>query len=127
MDLAKALKLLKNIANLLATQFKKADSVVGNKEMKEAVKGTMAVSALLAKHFQDGVQVLDFVAMWKQWGSDPALQAAVKAAYEDANKIPAEYQDLDLGEGLELGAEALDGVPALLYALKKPAPPDQAA
>jgi len=127
MALAKVLGLVKGTLLLLAPQLKSDASVAGNKELKEGVRGTLLVSALLARHFQDGVQVLDFPKMWKQWGDDPSLQAAVKAAYEDADKIPAEAKDLDLGESLEVVAEVADGVPALVAALTPGVEPASAA
>lgn len=82
---------------------------VGIVQTKEALValGAMAVVARLA--WRDcGGDVAKFApAFAVQLMANPAALAAVKAGYEDAKNIPAEFRDLDPFEGLELGEKAL--------------------
>lgn len=92
---------------------------IGIKETKEAVGGALALAGIIASHLKDGAQWSDVASIVGQALSDEDI----KAALENAGKIPSEVGDLKGEEWGELIAAAMPGVIALIEALvSKPKP-----
>lgn len=89
------------------------------KETKEFMIGINEISLLLVQRFSDGMQLDDATAIWDKIRNDPDFRAKVEAAYDNYQLIPKELGDLDMAEGMELGATQLQYVPKFLTALKK--------
>lgn len=115
----KIFALLVQVLSFLAPSLKSADSTVDVKETKEMVIGVNEVTLVLMGGFKDGVQFGDFPAFWAHYQNDAKFEAALKAAWDNYQAIPAEIKDIDVGEGLELAAVQLEYVPKMLDALKK--------
>lgn len=122
MGLNQVMIMLKSVLMMMAPQLKKADSVEGVKEIKEALDGSLALGVVLAERLKDGVGIDDLSALWTRWGEDQELRDKLKAAVDGYEKISAEAKDLDLGEGLELASVMVDYVPKYVDALKKEDP-----
>ena len=90
---------------------------VGIKESKELVLGVLKVALVLVEQFKDGVQTSDFAVLFAKLAADEK----VREAFKDLDKLPAEFKDLDLQEGFELGSEVVKFVPQILEAFKKKA------
>lgn len=90
----------------------------GVKETKEALVGLLALALVLAKHFKDGVQGKDFVAIYADVQSSPELKAKLEAAYEGYNLIDDELKDVSLAEAFELLQAATPEVLKLIEELR---------
>ncbi len=90
----------------------------GNKETKEALIGVIALSALLAKKFKDGVQFKDFTEMYSEIKDDPEFVAKMKEAYEGIGAVPDEVRDFDLEETFDLLIDILPEIKNLVGAFK---------
>lgn len=119
MELSKILDLVKSMITVLAPQLKKATSVEGNKELREAVKGLLKVAGFLGKRFKDGVQFGDFAAFYAALTTDEEFKKTLNEAWDGYSKISGEVKDLDAGEGLEVVGDIVEEVPVLLEAFKK--------
>ncbi len=119
MDLTKILALVKSMIVVLAPQLKKATSVEGVKELREAVRGLLKVAAFLGARFKDGVQFGDFAAFYANLTQDGEFKTVMNEAWDGYQKIGAEVKDIDAGEGLEVVGDIVDEVPNLLEAFKK--------
>ena len=91
----------------------------GIKETKELAVALIAIAALLAVHFKDGVQVKDAQAIFLQLQMDPELKAKVEAAYKDIEKVKSEVKEVSVLETLEVIQAALPEVHKLIQAIKK--------
>ena len=89
------------------------------KNTKEALVAFLDLLPVLIAKFHDGLQVQDFVELAAKISADEELKAKLLAAYNDAEKIPAEVGDLDIAETLEIVSLVVTKVPAILAALKK--------
>ena len=92
---------------------------MGNKELVEALKGVLALSAVLAVALKDGVQVSDVAEVVAKLSSEP-VKSKLAAALEGIEKVPAEVKDLDVAESLQLIVEVYPDLKAVIDALKKP-------
>lgn len=90
------------------------------KESKEAVVGALKLGAFLYGKFKDGVQGADFLAILAKFENDPEFKQAIMDAYNDAEKIPAEFGAIDLAGGLELTAAVMKELPAVLNSMSMP-------
>lgn len=90
--------------------------MVGIKETREALIGVNELTYLLVKHFKDGIQLTDFMKMWKELGSDPELIVKFKIAIEGWQSIPAEIADLDILESADLAETQMKFVKKLFSA-----------
>lgn len=90
----------------------------GINETKEALVGLLKLAAILGHSFKDGVQVADFAVIMAKL-QEPAVKEALEKAYEDVEKVPAEMQDISVGEALDLIMVVLPEIKNLLEALKK--------
>ena len=88
------------------------------KETKEALKGLIKLAALLAVEFKDGVQAADVAPILAKM-QDPAIQEALKAAYNDIDKVPSELKEASVAEYLDLVASIIPEVVDLIKAIKK--------
>lgn len=89
------------------------------KETKEALKGMLKLAAILGAHLKDGAQVQDLMAVIAEIKSKPEVEAELKAAMADIQKVGEEMKDLQASEVLELVQVLIAEGPALLAALKK--------
>lgn len=91
----------------------------GVKETKELVVGFLAISALLAKQFKDGVDVADFAQIMAQVAANDELKQKIEAAYKDIELVKSEVADFSVAEGFELVSAALPELMNLIEAVKK--------
>lgn len=119
MSFEKVMLLLVGVLTMIIPQLKKADSVVGVKETSEALRGVNEISLFLVQRFKDGLGFDDATAMWEKLKDDEAFKLKVKQGYEGYKLIPAEFKDLDAGEGLELASVQLEYVPKFVNEFKK--------
>lgn len=89
------------------------------KETKELVVGLLALSAILAEVFKDGVQVADIGAVLAKIQASPELSAKLVAAYQDIELVKAETQEVSAAEVFEIVAAALPELQNLIAAVKK--------
>lgn len=91
----------------------------GIKETKEVIVGSMKLGVVLYKAFADGVQATDIATVVAKIQGDATLQAELIAAYNDANKVPAEIKDLTAAETVELVVETAKTALVVIAELKK--------
>lgn len=89
------------------------------KETKELAVGLVAIAALLASTFKDGVQVADIGAILAKIEADEALKAKLVAAYADIELVKEETKEVTPAEVLEVVAALVPEIQALLVAIKK--------
>lgn len=89
------------------------------KETKELAVGLVAIAAVLAESFKDGVQVADIGAILAKIGSDEVLKAKLVAAYQDIELVKTETKDVSTVEVLEVVGALLPEIEKLLLAIKK--------
>lgn len=119
MELSRILGLVKSMIMVLAPQLKKADSTMGNKDLREALKGVVRIAIFLGKRFSDGVQFSDFAAFYSALTTDAEFKQVLNDAWDGYNNISGEVKDMDAGEALEVVGDLVDEVPALIDAFKK--------
>lgn len=90
----------------------------GNKELKEALVGFIALASEIAKVSKDGVQVADAAVLFAKL-QEPLVMEKLKLAYEGIEKVPSEAKDLDVGEVLELVGAVIPEILKLVEAIKK--------
>jgi hypothetical protein len=110
--------LLVTIMTMLAAYFKKATSIVGISETKEAVVAINEIGLFCASKFKDGVQVTDFVSFYAELTTNEDFKAKIKAGYDNAKAIPSEIKDIDGGEALELASVQVGYVEKYIAAFK---------
>lgn len=89
------------------------------KNTKELVVGFIAMAALMAESFKDGIQAADALAIWAKIQSNPALMEKLMAAYTDVDQISTEVKEVSAEEVLEVIVAALPEIRNLMLALKK--------
>lgn len=107
------------VVTLLLPRLKKPNPSHGIEETKQAVIAVNEVALLLVKNFRDGVQGVDFTAMYDQIVKDPEFTAKMLKAYQDYQQIPEEIADIDVGEGLELVKIQTEYLPKYLEQFQK--------
>jgi hypothetical protein len=90
----------------------------GNKELKEALVGFIALASEIAKVSKDGVQIADATVLFAKL-QEPAIAEKLKAAYEGIEKVPSEAKDLEIMEVFELVSAIMPELLGLVSALKK--------
>jgi len=88
------------------------------KNTKEAVVGFIAIAALLAHAFKDGVQAADAMGIWMKVQSNPELMMKLTAAYSEIDQIGSELSDISVEEVLEVVAAAIPEIRNLIAAVK---------
>lgn len=88
------------------------------KETKELVVGLLAISALLAKEFKDGVQVADFADIIAKVSANEELKAKIVGAYSGVEKVPSEVKDATVAEVIEILSAALPELLKIIEAVK---------
>lgn len=93
--------------------------MAGTKELEEIIDFALGdVAPLVVSTLKDGVQFSDGLAFYEAVTKNEAFKAHMIAAWENKSLALAEVQDLDLGEGINLGMRAASHVPKILAALK---------
>lgn len=88
------------------------------KELKEALKGMLKLTAVLAHEFKDGVQVADIAPILAKLQEEP-LKSELIAAYNDIDKVPSEVKELTAIDVLALMAEITPELLGVLKAIQK--------
>jgi hypothetical protein len=91
---------------------------MGIQETKELLVAVDEVALQLVKGFKKGGAFGTFGEFFNALQNDPAFKAALEAAWDKHNQIPAELADLSMMEMLELGGLELSYVPKFIDALK---------
>jgi len=91
---------------------------VGIKETKEALVGINELGLFFVERFKDGRQMGDFIAFWEKLKNDEEFFQIVQEAYRGIHLVPAEADNLDLKEGLELVTLQLSYIPKFIEALR---------
>lgn len=89
------------------------------KETKELAVGFVALAALLAGSFKDGVQVADLATIFAKIESDPVLKEKLLAAYANIELVKEEVKEVSVGEVLEVAGALLPEIKLLLESIKK--------
>lgn len=89
------------------------------KNTKELAVGFIALSAVLAESFKDGVQMADLAQIFAKIQAEPELQAKLVAAYADIELVKEELKDVSAVEVVEVVSAALPEIMKLLQAIKK--------
>lgn len=79
-------------------------------ETKELALGAIALGFHLAKLMKDGFQMADLGAFLDKLKVDAEFAAKLEAAYKGVEHVPAEMQDLDVKEALDLGYAVIPAV-----------------
>ncbi len=116
----KVIEILKKMAGMTIPLLKKADSVVGNKESKEALIATNEIALFLAERLKDGIGFDDAAAVWDKLRNDEDFKAKLQAGYDKIKEVSNEMKDIDLGEGIELGMVQIEFIPKFMEVFKKP-------
>lgn len=87
----------------------------GVKEAKELLNGVGVLVVMLLEQFKDGFQVEDLPVLLGKI----AMNAELKEALSGVQNLPGEFKDLDINEGIELGAEVFKIVQKIFVVLKK--------
>lgn len=101
---------------LLAASLKKSDSVHGIKETAELLRAMLRLASYLVLKFKDGVQWSDVTDFLEKMKTDEEFKKVFADALDKADQMPAEIKDIDVGEGIELGAIAVEEVPYFIEA-----------
>ena len=88
------------------------------KEGVEALKGLLALTAVLAEHFKDGVQATDLAPVLAKLQSEP-LKTMLVEAYNGADKVPQELQNVETMDILMILPQIVPDLIKLMEALKK--------
>ncbi len=121
MTLEKIINIIRGMLAFLIPQLKNPNSIVGVKETIEAMIAANAITLFLISRFKDGVDFDDAYAIIKKLATDddPAFRQVIKDGYENYALIPAEFKDIDAGEGLELVDVQLNEIPKFVEMFKK--------
>lgn len=99
------------IITMVASQFKKENSVKSVKEIIEFVKMINVLTIYLAKRFIDGVQLEDFTIFMDTLMNDDEFKGIMKDGYDNASEMKAEAKDADVGEWLEVAKVQVEFIP----------------
>jgi hypothetical protein len=91
----------------------------GVKETKELAIGFIALAAVMAESFKDGVQVQDFASIWAKIEGDAVLKAKIVEAYNAVDLVKEEIKEVSVAEMLEVVGAALPEIQKLMLAIKK--------
>ena len=91
----------------------------GIKETTEVIIAANLLTCFLIERLKDGVQMNDFSAAYEKLILDEGFKNAMRDAYKDIEKVPAEMGDLDGIEMVELSSLQINMIPKLLSAIKK--------
>lgn len=72
------------------------------KELTEFIDGILEASLLMTKHFKDGAQMHDAIAIFADLQSDQALREKLVEAAKGMSKIPTEIKELGFSDSLDL-------------------------
>lgn len=92
---------------------------MNNKEAKEALVGFIAVAALLAEEFKDGVQASDVADILLKIQGNEELKKKLVEAYNGIDKVPSELSQMGLAEVLDLLSGSIPELFKLISAIKK--------
>jgi hypothetical protein len=106
---------------ILIPRLKKANSVTGVQETKEAIIAFNEIALFLASQLKDGVGLDDASALYNKILKDHDFKAKLLLAYDKYNLIPGEIKDIDAGEGLELVQVQIEYVSKYINAFNAPA------
>ena len=87
------------------------------KELSELIECISLMGIFVAKTLKEGISVDEEIFTALQ--NDPEFRAALQKASDGINNIPAEIQDLDFEESINLGALGLHFISDLLKVLKE--------
>lgn len=90
-----------------------------SKELREALKGLLALMALLAADLKDGAQLADAASIMDKIKSNPELQAKLVEAYKGINEVPQELKEIKALDILAIIQDVSTEFMTLLHALKK--------
>lgn len=90
----------------------------GIKETKESLVGMLALTQVLAKHFKDGVQTKDFLAIYSDIINDEELKQKLQDAFEGYKLIDDELKSITLSEGVELLVAVVPEIEKLIEELR---------
>lgn len=102
-----------------AKEMKMSEEQKGIKETKEVLEATKLISLFIIAKVKDGVQIQDGIDFATALFLNPEFKDKINAAADKINEVPAELQDLNLIEALELAKFGMDAVPEYINALKK--------
>ena len=88
-------------------------------DIKDVLVGLLAISALLAEEFKDGVQASDIADIIVKIQGNEELKQKIILAYNEIDKVPSDLKSLTLAEGLEIVAFAIPEIVKLVGAIKK--------
>lgn len=91
---------------------------MGKENLQEALVAFIRLSVLMAGSFKDGVQVADLPVLMAKL-QEPAMAEALKKAYEEIEKVPAEAKDLKADEFVSLLVVMLPELKELMKAVAK--------
>lgn len=93
---------------------------LGIKESQELLVGILKVAQVLGPILKDGFQAgQDLPALFAQFATNEELKAAMSAAVDKSNQVPAEVKDLDAVEVVQLLTASLPELIKVLDAWKK--------
>lgn len=88
------------------------------KETQELIKGLLAIAAILAVEFKDGVQAQDAVAVFTKIQANEALKAKLVEAYNGANLVTGELKDASTVDQIQLLMAILPEIRELMAAVQ---------
>jgi uncharacterized protein (DUF2336 family) len=78
------------------------NEMAGIKETKECAVAATTIAMEIVKMSKDGITFGDFLDLANKMMNDPAIKAKLDAALKDVQQVPAELQELNAAEVLEL-------------------------
>ncbi len=90
----------------------------GVKETKELAVGLIAIAALLAKNFKDGIQAADAVMIFDKLKNDAELKEKLESAYKDIEMVKGEVSEIDFAEVIEIFVAVMPEFKNLIEAIK---------
>lgn len=90
-----------------------------SKELNEVIEAVMKLSVICVEQFKDGVQLSDAIAILMKLQSNDSFRNSLVEAYEGANKIPNELENISIQDTMEIVQTIVGFVPEILLALKK--------
>ena len=92
---------------------------VGVKETKELLEAVNILVVHLIREFKDGIQLGDFLELYSKLISDDEFKEKMVQAYLGVSAIPAELEDIDVREIIELSSYQLSFLPEIIDVIKK--------
>ena len=91
----------------------------GIKETSDLIIAINAISMHLIAQLKDGIQITDFIELYKLLFADDEFKAKIQEAYKGIQAVPSEVRDLDAQEIIALTSLQLSFLPDLIEAIKK--------